>query len=82
MKRMMLLLCLAALIVPVSAQHFKQVTGFTGSMARVAAGRNEVFGINTSGQVFRLAGGKFVSIPGTLSQIAVGGGTVLQKDEI
>jgi len=82
MKRMMLLLCLAALIVPATAQHFKQVTGFTGSMASVAAGRSEVWGVNTSGQVFRLTGTKFVSVPGTLSQIAVGGGTVTQKDEI
>jgi len=82
MKRMMLLLCLAALVVPATAQHFKQVTGFTGSMASVAAGRSEVWGVNTSGQVFRLAGTKFVSVPGTLSQIVVGGGTLLQKDEI
>ena len=82
MKKTMLLLCLAALIVPASAQHFKQVTGFTGSMVEVAAGRSEVWGINTSSQLFRLAGGKFVSVPGTLNRIAVGGGTLLQKDEI
>jgi hypothetical protein len=78
----MLLLCLAALIVPASAQHFKQVTGITGSMVEVAAGGSEVWGINTSSQLFRLAGGTFVSVPGTLNRIAVGGGTLLQKDEI
>ena len=54
MKKTMLLLCLSALIVPASAQHFKQVTGFTGSMVEVAAGRSEVWGINTSSQLFRL----------------------------
>jgi hypothetical protein len=29
MKKMMLLLCVAALVMPATAQHFKQVTGFT-----------------------------------------------------
>jgi len=82
MKRMMLLLCLAALVVPAAAQHFKQVTGFTGLMQMVAAGRSEVWGINNSGQVFRLTGTKFASVPGTLSRIVVGGGTLSQKDEI
>lgn len=73
LKKMMLMLCLDALIAPASAQHFKQVVGFTGSMQQVAAGRNEVFGINSSGQVFRFVASKFVAIPGTLSQIAAGG---------
>jgi len=83
MKRiMMLLLCMAALIVPAQAQHFQQVTGFTGSMLQVAAGRSEVWGINTSGNVFRLVGSKFVSVSGALSKIAVGGGTAFQKDDI
>jgi Tectonin domain len=82
MKITMLLLCLAALIIPATAQHFKQVTGFTGVMQMVAAGHSEVWGINTSGQVFRLIGSKFASVPGSLSRIYVGGGTLLQKDEI
>src|SRR4029077_6473512 len=82
MKRMMLLLCLAALVIPASAQHFKQVTGFTGSMLQVAAGRSEGWGVNNTGQVFRFTGTKFASVPGTLSRIVVGGGTLSQKDEI
>jgi hypothetical protein len=71
----------AALVVPVSAQHFKQVTG---TLTQVAAGRNEVFGIGTSNQVYRYnpATRAFVRTPGSLTQVAVGGGSLSQRDEV
>jgi hypothetical protein len=78
----LLLICCSLLVIPASAQHFQQVTGFTGSMTQVAAGRSEVWGINTPGNVFRLVGSKFVPVSGALSKIAVGGGTAFQNDEI
>jgi hypothetical protein len=61
------------------AQHFKQITG---SLAQIAAGRNEVFGLDSKSQIWRFNGSEFVQIPGLLKQVAVGGGTLLQKDEI
>ena len=74
-----LLLC--SLVVPVSAQHFRQVTG---TLTQVAAGRNEVFGIGTSNQIYRYnaATKAFGQIPGSLTQVAVGGGSLSQKDEV
>src|SRR4029077_1724463 len=88
MKRKVLLLvastlCWAATVVPASAQHFKQIPG---SLAQVAAGRSEVWGLDPSNQVYRFnsATTTFARIPGTLklTQIAVGGGTVLQTDQV
>ena len=78
----LVLACCAALVAPASAQHLRQVGG-TG-FAQVAAGRNEVFTIGTSNQVYRYNPGTkaFVQIPGSLTQVAVGGGTVRQQDEI
>jgi hypothetical protein len=77
----LLLACCAALVVPAAAQHFKQVTG---TLTQVAAGRNEVFGIGTANQVYRYNAGTkaFVRIAGSLAQVAVGGGTLSQKDEV
>jgi len=74
--------CWAALVVPASAQHFKQIS--TGSLARVAAGRGEVWGLNASDQIYRFNSStkQFLQIPGSLTQIAVGGGTLLQADEV
>jgi hypothetical protein len=42
---LLVLVCWAALIVPAFAQHFQQVKG---TLSQVAAGRNEVFGIDSS----------------------------------
>lgn len=76
-----LLISCGALAVTASAQHFKQVTG---TLTQVAAGRNEVFGIGTASQIYRYNPGTkaFVQIPGALAQVAVGGGTLSQKDEV
>jgi hypothetical protein len=73
--------CCVSLVVPASAQHFKQVTG---SLTQVAAGRNEVFGIGTANRIYRYNPGTkaFVQIPGSFAQVAVGGGTLSQKDEV
>lgn len=88
MDRKMLLLvasilCWAATVVPASAQHFKRIPG---SLAQVAAGRNEVWGLDASSQVYRFNSGTttFAKIPGTLklTHIAVGGGTALQTDQV
>ena len=75
------LACCAALVAPASAQHFKLVTG---TLTQVAAGRNEVFGIGTANQIYRYNPGTkaFVQIPGSFAQVAVGGGTLSQKDEV
>ena len=65
----------AALVVPASAQHFQQVKG---ALAHVAAGRNEVFGVDATARVYRANATKtaFVRLVGpSLVQVAVGGGT-------
>jgi len=46
----LLLISWTLLILPASAQHFQQVTG---TLTQVAAGRNEVFGFDVHGQVWR-----------------------------
>ena len=72
----------ASLIVPASAQHFKQMKG---TLAQVVAGRNEVFGIDASSGVWRANAAKtaFVQITGaSLVQVAVGGGTGAQLDDV
>jgi hypothetical protein len=71
----------AAVMVPASAQQFSQVTG---TLTKVAAGRAEVWGVNSSQQVFRFNATKasFLQVSGKLTQIAVGGGTLLQDDAI
>src|SRR6516225_2852566 len=76
-----LLMSCGALTVTASAQHFKQVTG---TLTQVAVGRNEVFGVNASNQVYRYSAStkSFGLVTGTLIQVAVGGGTLSQKDEI
>jgi hypothetical protein len=87
MDRKMLLLvasilCWAATVVPASAQHFKQIPG---SLAQVAAGQNEVWGLDASNQVYRFNSvTKTFTKIGTLklTRIAVGGGTVLQADQV
>jgi len=85
-RRMLLLVafisCWAATVVPASAQHLKQIPG---SLAQVAAGRSEVWGLDAANQVYRFNSGTttFAKI-GTirLTHVAVGGGTVLQADQV
>lgn len=79
----LLLICGALLTLPASAQHFQQVTG---TLVSVAAGRNEVFGIDPHGLPWRYDAAKesFEKVTGAASlvQIAVGGGTLSQLDEV
>ncbi len=78
---LLVLFCWASLVVPASAQHFTQVKG---TLASVAAGRNEVFGIDANGAVWRYhaATKSFSKIPGVLAHVAVGGGTLSQHDDV
>ena len=73
--------CLTAAAVPASAQHFQQITGTP--LSQIAAGRKEVWGLYNS-RIYRFnpGSGGFDQIQGSLSQIAVGGGTLLQSDEV
>jgi hypothetical protein len=73
----------AGAAVPASAQHFKRMKG---SLTQIAAGRSEVWGLNGS-KVYRFNSTtqEFAAVSGApqgLTQIAVGGGTLLQKDEV
>ena len=70
-----------AVAVPASAQHFQRTPG---SLTQLAVGRTEVWGLNASNQTFRFnpSTKQFVKIPQTLTQIAVGGGTLGQADEV
>ncbi len=79
---LLVLICLASLVVPGSAQQFVQVKGTLDS---VSAGRNEVFGVDTSQHVWRYHATtkSFAKIAKPLlSQVAVGGGTLNQLDEV
>ncbi len=81
------LICWIAAVVPAAAQHFQQIPT---SLSQIAAGRNEVWGLHfPGGQIYRLIPGPdgansadFLQIAGSLSQIAVGGGALLQPDEV
>jgi hypothetical protein len=85
---LLLLICSTA-VVPAAAQHFQQMNG---SLSQIAAGRNEVWGLNSSGEIYRFNAKtkKFAQIKiagmsgksSLLSQIAVGGGSLLQSDEV
>ena len=76
-----ILMSWTSLVVPASAQHFEQVPG---TLVSVAAGRNEVFGLGSGGSIYRYNASTktFGRIPGSLRQIAVGGGTLSQLDEV
>jgi hypothetical protein len=79
---LLVLLCLASLVVPASAQHFQQVTG---TLSSVSAGRNEVFGVDDHSVAWRFnpKTNAFAKIKkASLVQIKVGGGTVSQPDEV
>lgn len=87
----LLLVCwTAASVVPASAQGFIQLQG---SLSTVAAGYSEVWGLRfPGGLIYRLnSNGTFYQVPGSLSQIAVGGGALftggpggggIQPDEV
>jgi Tectonin domain len=74
-------ICLAAAVVPASAQHFEQIAGTP--LSQIAAGRAEVWGLYNS-RIYRFnpSTKNFAQISGSLEQIAVGGGTLLQPDEV
>lgn len=77
-----ILVCWALLAVPASAQHFEQVKG---ALTSVAAGRNEVFGIDSKSAVWRYNAStkSFHKIANAkLGQVVVGGGTLSQLDEV
>jgi hypothetical protein len=78
----LLLICSTAAVVPASAQHFKQIPG---SLSYIAAGRNEVWGLQFPGGLiwrFNPSTQSFNQVPGSLAQIAVGGGTLLLPDAV
>jgi hypothetical protein len=79
----LLVICSAALV-PASAQHFQQMSG---SLSQIAAGRNEVWGLDGSQPYrFNSTNKDFVKISdkvsGPLAQIAVGGGSLLELDQV
>ena len=79
---LVVLICSSLLVVPASAQHLLHVKG---KLSTVAAGRNEVFGVDTHANVWRYhaSSKSFSKIAGAaLVQLAVGGGTLSQRDEI
>ncbi|MGB2602335.1 MAG: tectonin domain-containing protein [Candidatus Sulfotelmatobacter sp.] len=76
------LICWVAAAVPASAQHFALVGGL---LSRVAAGRSEVWGLRFPGGLiyrFNPSINGFAPVAGSLSQIAVGGGSLLQPDQV
>jgi hypothetical protein len=80
----LILICGALFGVPASAQHFEQVTA-AGPLVSVAAGRNEVFGLESgAGAIWRYDASTkaFNRVAGTLQQVAVGGGTLSQLDAV
>jgi virginiamycin B lyase len=68
---------------PAHAQHFQQIAG--ASLTQISVGAaNNVWGVNAAGQVFRFdtTTKLFDLMPGTLVQVAVGGGNIYQYDDI
>jgi tectonin-like protein len=81
----LILTCWTAAVIPASAQHFKQIDPSGPQLSYLAAGRSEVWGLHfPGGQIYRLnpSTNKFVQVPGSLSQVAVGGGSRLQPDQV
>jgi Tectonin domain len=81
-----LICCTAAAAVPASAQHFQQIPT---PLSQISAGRKEVWGLKfPGGLIYRLVPGKgvtsadFQQVGGSLSQIAVGGGSLFQPDQV
>jgi hypothetical protein len=80
---LLILIGWVSLALPASAQHFQQVKG---TLASVSAGGNEVFGIDSKGAPWRYNAtsksfAKIKELTG-LVQIAVGGGTLSQLDDV
>ena len=79
----LILICwTAAAVVSASAQTFLHIPG---SLSSIAAGRNEVWGLQFPGGLiwrFNPSTQLFYQVSGSLSQIAVGGGTLLQPDQV
>jgi hypothetical protein len=77
----LMLICWLAAAVPASAQHFREIPN--RPLSQIAAGRTEVWGLDDS-QIYRFnpSTKDFGQISGSLTQIAVGGGTLLQPDEV
>lgn len=71
--------CTAATL-PAGAQHFKLMSG---TLTQIAVGRSEVWGLNGS-EIYRFntSSEKFKQVKGYLAQVAVGGGSLLQQDEV
>src|SRR5579862_2014869 len=64
------------------SQEFVQVT--TGLLSKIAVGGQSMWGINRSDQIYQYqpATQSFKQLPGQLASIAVGGGTLVQPDEV
>ena len=82
---LLVLISWASLVVPASAQEFKQVKG---TLFGISAGRNEVFAFDIHTNVYRYHAvtgttGSFAKVANVkFFQIAVGGGTLSQFDEV
>jgi|HubBroStandDraft_6_1064221.scaffolds.fasta_scaffold21041_3 hypothetical protein len=73
-----------ACAVPASAQTFQNVPVAGGaSLTRVSAGGTSAWGLDTAGHPYIYQAGEFVEANNiTLAQIAVGGGNLVQADEV
>jgi hypothetical protein len=81
----LLLICSTAAVVPASAQHFEQIDSEGPQLSYVAAGRSEVWGLHfPGGEIYRLnpSTKKFLKVNGSLSQVAAGGGSLLEPDVV
>jgi hypothetical protein len=79
---LLVLTCWALFVVQASAQHFQQVAG---SLTSVSAGRNEVFGVDSHSVAWRFntKTSAFTKVKkASLVEVAVGGGTASQLDEV
>ena len=84
-----ILICWTASVLPASAQHFKQIPA---TLNVISAGRAEVWGVRCAGlcsdaKVYRFNSSThlFVQVtapPTGLESVVVGGGTLLQPDEV
>jgi hypothetical protein len=72
----------SALTSTAAAQRFEQIPA--AALTKIAVGNQSVVGINEFKQVFAYKPGfnSFQLIPGQLNSIAVGGGTLVQPDEV
>jgi hypothetical protein len=80
------LICLTAAVVPASAQHFQEIPT---PLSQISAGYKEVWGLKfPGGLIYRLVPGNgvtsadFQQVNGSLSQVAVGGGSLFQPDQV